>query len=60
MVTKQKAFLISGISALSIVLIHYIAHMFVPKYTTHVVAAVGTIVFISVFLISYFGMTWRK
>lgn len=60
MVTKQKAFLVSGISALSIVLIHYIAHLYVPRYTTHVVAGVGTIVFISVFLIGYVGMTWRK
>lgn len=53
MIQKKKAAKISALSALAVALIHYMAHHF-----GLVVWQVGLVVFASVFIIGYYGMTW--
>lgn len=60
MVSVKKALVVSGLSALVVGVIHFIAHYFAPKvFANNQVAFVGSIVVLSVFAIAFFGMRWN-
>jgi uncharacterized membrane protein YoaK (UPF0700 family) len=63
MVKTKKAFFASIISSFIVGAIYYIANTYVfnnPALAQSNITMVGITVVVSVFLLSYFGMTWRK
>lgn len=62
MVSRNRALMVAFWSALAVGLIHYIAHTYIAGLfpSMNPVLVVGIVVFLSVFLIGFFGMRSRE